>query len=139
MQTLITALGGFLRKHKASVVCERPDALRRYVAANELEFYAVSTFLRRTETVRSIDDVEALTAGGVTATAGGASAMTPGRRGGAGAIPLILRPRHRPRRAQGKTAARPLCHPVGQAAPDAELCGELLRGARRLYARGPAD
>ena len=60
MQTLITALGGFLRKHKASVVCERPDALRRYVAANELEFYAVSTFLRRTETVRSIDDVEAL-------------------------------------------------------------------------------
>jgi hypothetical protein len=31
-------------------------ALRRYVAANEVEFYAVSTFLRRTETV--IDDVE---------------------------------------------------------------------------------
>jgi hypothetical protein len=46
---------------------------------------------------------------------------------------------HRPRRAQEKTAARPLCHPVGQAASDAELCGELLRGARRLYARGPAD
>ena len=60
MQTLITALGGFLRKHKASAVCERPDALRRYVAANELEFYAVSTFLRRMESVRSIDDVEAL-------------------------------------------------------------------------------
>jgi hypothetical protein len=56
MQTLISALGGFLRKHKASVVRERPGALRRYVAANELEFYAVSTFLRRTETVRSIDD-----------------------------------------------------------------------------------
>lgn len=60
MQTLITALGRFLRKHKASIVCERPDALRRYVAANELEFYAVSTFLRRTETVRPIDDVETL-------------------------------------------------------------------------------
>jgi hypothetical protein len=44
-------------------VCERPDALRRYVAANELEFYAVSTFLRRTETVRSIDDVETLIRG----------------------------------------------------------------------------
>ena len=64
MQTLITALGGFLRKHKASVVCERPETLRRYVAANELEFYAVSTFLRRTGTVRSIDDVEALIRGG---------------------------------------------------------------------------
>ena len=51
----------------------------------------------------------------------------------------LLQANHRPRRAQGKTAARPLCHPVGQAASDAELCGELLRGARRLYARGPAD
>ena len=60
MQTLISALGGFLRKHKASVVRERPETLRRYVAANELEFYAVSTFLRRTETVRSIEGVEAL-------------------------------------------------------------------------------
>ena len=46
---------------------------------------------------------------------------------------------HRPRLAQGKTAPRPLCHPVGQAASYAELCGELLRGARRLYARGPSD
>ena len=35
-----------------------------------------------------------------------------------------------------KTAARPLCHPVGQAASHAELCPEFLRRARHVYARG---
>jgi DNA-binding transcriptional LysR family regulator len=34
---------------------------------------------------------------------------------------------------------RPLRHPVGQAASHAELCPELLHGARRVYARRPAD
>jgi len=38
-----------------------------------------------------------------------------------------------------KTAARPLCHPMGQAPSHAKLCPEFLRRARRLYARGPAD
>ena len=50
-----------------------------------------------------------------------------------------LQAESRPRHAPAKTAARPLCHPVGQAASHAELCPELLRGARRLHARGPAD
>ena len=82
MQTLITALGGFLRKHKAGVVCERPDALRRYVAANELEFYAVSTFLL-TDGNRPVHRRRrgADPPGGVTTTAGAVSAMTPADQG----------------------------------------------------------
>ena len=46
---------------------------------------------------------------------------------------------HRSRDAPAKTAAGPLCHPVGQAASYAGLCPDLLRRARRIYARGPAD
>ena len=38
-----------------------------------------------------------------------------------------------------KTTARPLRHPLGQAASHAELYTELLRSARSLYARRPAD
>ena len=63
---------------------------------------------------------------------------------GVAIIPSVLRTdRYRLKIARShspaKTAARPLCHPVGQAASHAELCPELLRGARRVYARGPAD
>src|SRR5215216_1713218 len=50
-----------------------------------------------------------------------------------------LQVENRPDNAPAKTAARPLCHPVGQAAPHAELCPELLRGTRRIHARSPAD
>ena len=32
-----------------------------------------------------------------------------------------------------------ICHSVGQAAPNAALCRELLRGACRVYARGAPD
>ena len=56
-----------------------------------------------------------------------------------GAANRSLQVENRPGHAPAKTAARPLCHPVGQAASHAELCPELLRGARRVHARGPAD
>ena len=56
-----------------------------------------------------------------------------------GAANRSLPAENRPGHAPAKTAARPLCHPVGQAASHAELCPELLRGARRVHARGPAD
>ena len=46
---------------------------------------------------------------------------------------------HRSGDAPAKTAAGSLCHPVGQAASYAGLCPELLRRARRIYARGHAD
>jgi hypothetical protein len=58
------AMVGFTRKHRTSVVCERPDALRRFVEANALEVYSVSTaYFRRIETVMSLDRVEALIRG----------------------------------------------------------------------------
>ena len=50
-----------------------------------------------------------------------------------------LQVENRPGDAPAKTAARPLCYPVGQAAPHAELCPELLRCTCRIHARGPAD
>src|SRR6185312_5794848 len=38
-----------------------------------------------------------------------------------------------------KTSEGPLCHPMGQAAPDAHLREKLLRGARRVHAECVAD
>jgi hypothetical protein len=46
---------GFARKHRTSVACERPDALRRFVEANVLEFYTTTPYFRRVETVISLD------------------------------------------------------------------------------------
>src|SRR5215217_8710155 len=56
-----------------------------------------------------------------------------------GAANRSVQVENRPGDAPAKTAARPLCYPVGQAAPHAELCPELLLCTRRIYARGPAD
>jgi hypothetical protein len=47
-----------------------------------------------------------------------------------------LQAEDRPGQPPAKTAARPLCHPMGQAPSHAELCPEFLRRARRVYARG---
>jgi hypothetical protein len=45
-------------------VCERPDALSRFVEADALEFYTMSTaYFRRVETVMPLDRVEALIRG----------------------------------------------------------------------------
>ena len=49
------AMVGFARKHRTSVACARPDALRRFVEANVLEFYTTTTYFRRVETVISLD------------------------------------------------------------------------------------
>ena len=46
---------------------------------------------------------------------------------------------NRPRNTPAQAASRAICHSVGQAASNAALCRELLRGARRVYARGPPD
>jgi hypothetical protein len=56
------AMVGFTRKHRTTVVCERPE-LRRFVEANALEFYTTTTYFRRVETVMSLDRVEALIRG----------------------------------------------------------------------------
>ena len=49
------AMVGFARKHRTSVACARPDALRRFVEANVLKFYTTTTYFRRVETVISLD------------------------------------------------------------------------------------
>jgi hypothetical protein len=54
------AMVGFTRKHRTSVVCERPEELRRFVEANALEFYTTTAYFRRVETVMPLDRVEAL-------------------------------------------------------------------------------
>jgi hypothetical protein len=54
------AMVGFTRKHRTSVVCERLDALRRFVEANALKFYTTTAYFRRVETVMPLDRVEAL-------------------------------------------------------------------------------
>src|SRR4051812_23071634 len=41
--------------------------------------------------------------------------------------------------AAAKTTAKPLCHPLGQAAPHTELYPELLRCTRLIHAQGPVD
>src|SRR3954462_11846030 len=55
-----------------------------------------------------------------------------------GAANGSLQVENRPGDAPPKATARPLCYPVGQAAPHAELCPDLLHFARRIYAQGPA-
>ena len=58
------AMVGFARKHRTSVMSERPDALSRFVRRARLEFLTVSTaYYRRIETVMSLDRVEALIRG----------------------------------------------------------------------------
>jgi hypothetical protein len=54
------AMVGFTRKHRTSVLCERPEELRRFVEANALEFYTTTAYFRRVETVMPLDRVEAL-------------------------------------------------------------------------------
>jgi hypothetical protein len=48
---------------RTSVLCERPEELRRFVEANALEFYRTTAYFRRLETVMSLDRVEALIRG----------------------------------------------------------------------------
>jgi DNA-binding transcriptional LysR family regulator len=60
---------------------------------------------------------------------------------GVAILPSVLRTdryrlKNRPGQPPAKTAARPLCHPMGQAPSHAKLCPEFLRRARRVYARG---
>jgi hypothetical protein len=57
------AMVGFTRKHRTSVLCERPEELRRFVEANALEFYTTTAYFRRVETVMPLDRVEALIRG----------------------------------------------------------------------------
>jgi hypothetical protein len=54
---------GFTRQHRTTVVCERPEELRRFVEANALEFYTSTAYFRRVETMMSLDRVEALIRG----------------------------------------------------------------------------
>ena len=50
-----------------------------------------------------------------------------------------LRAENRPRNASAQTASGAIGHSVGQTAPTPALCRKLLRGARRVYARGAPD
>ena len=50
-----------------------------------------------------------------------------------------LRPEDRSCHARAQTASGGVGHPVGQAASNAALCRELLRGARQVYGRHPPD
>ncbi len=50
-----------------------------------------------------------------------------------------LRAENRPRNTSAQTASGAIGHSVGQAAPNPALCRKLLRGARRVHARGSPD